>query len=88
MTLTQPRVSTVESPLGKTLASFMRRATIMSVKATPIGMPSGMKATTHPMTLLSMAMTERKPLCLTRSHPTQVNNSLDNVSIYLILITT
>jgi hypothetical protein len=59
----------------------MRRATIMSVKATPIGMPSGMKATTQPMTLLSIAMTERKPLCLMRSQPTHVSNSLYNVSM-------
>jgi hypothetical protein len=35
------------------LLFFMRRATIINVKATATGIPSGMNATTHPTILVS-----------------------------------
>ena len=52
-----PSISTVAKLFGSTFAIFILRAIIKSVNATPTGMPSGMKATTQPMTLLSIATT-------------------------------
>jgi hypothetical protein len=52
-----PSISTVARLFGSTFAIFILRAIIKSVNATPTGMPSGMKATTQPITLLSIATT-------------------------------
>jgi hypothetical protein len=53
-TETQPRVSTVESDLGRMRALRIWVAIRESVKATAIGIPSGINATTRAMRLVKI----------------------------------